>query len=838
MGPRHFVIQRSCAVRNSHPAASSSLKTCSTSASAAGGARRRQGLVLRAWVLGVAIVAFMAAPTCAAAGLESRSAGDVLTADSAPVAASTSDVAFSYGSGSAQQILGLHHVIAVAAGAYHNLALVDGGTVYAWGNNEFGQLGDGTTTYRAAPVAVPGLTNVVAIAAGARHSVALEGDGTVWTWGENGYGQLGVGTNDSHLSPVQVTGVSNVTSISSTGYYVLAVESDKTVRAWGDNGHGQLGDGTINTALSPVVVSGLSNVTAVAASNYGTFGHSMALDGDGHLWTWGDNGFGQLGDGTNNDRLVPGEVTGLPAMTRIDAGGGHSLAVDDTGSVWAFGNNEHGQLGDGTTTNRSTPQVVPGLSGVADVSAGGDGRLGFSLAIGTDGHVKGWGWNNESEIGIGLPTNVVSPVAIAIPGLVSAASAGFETSLMEVDLGAQGELTALTPARILDTRDGTGGHVGKLGTHASFDVQITGRGGVPGSGVSAVVLNATVTGPTVASYLTVWPTGVSRPVISNLNYVPGQTVPNLVTVAVGADGRVSVYNNAGATHVIFDVVGYYADGSGPLGSRFHGLTPYRYFDTRNGTGGVGTSRLGPGAVLHFQVTGKGGVPGSGVTAVVMNVTVTQPTVASYLTVYPDDVSRPLASNLNYVPGQTVPNLVVVRVPASGVVDFYNNAGATHVLADVVGYYDGDKTTEAGRLITGTPARAVDTRISSPFPGGKMWPNSILALGSTDPIAPSIGAAIFNVTVTEPTAAGYITVFPDPPPPPLASNLNFVAGQTVPNLVMVRATPPNATVDFYNSAGYTHLVVDFFGYFTGDVPLPASIAATNRPLPELNIVNTR
>ena len=177
------------------------------------------------------------------------------------------------------------------------------------------------------------------------------------------------------------------------------------------------------------------------------------------------------------------------------------------------------------------------------------------------------------------------------------------------------------------------------------------------------------------------------------------------------------------------------------------------------------AKRGPASTLHFTVTGTGGVPATGVTAVVLNVTATEPTTASFLTVYPDDVSRPVASNLNVVPGQTVPNLVVVRVPASGVIDFYNNAGSTHLLADVVGYYDGDKTTDAGRLIAGSPLRLVDTRLQSPFPAPGKIPGggSLLVDFSTSPNLAAIGAFVLNVTVTEPTAPGHLIVYPGPPP---------------------------------------------------------------------------
>jgi hypothetical protein len=387
---------------------------------------------------------------------------------------------------------------------------------------------------------------------------------------------------------------------------------------------------------------------------------------------------------------------------------------------------------------------------------------------------------------------------------------------------ARGEFTSLTPARILDTRDGTGrgGVIAPVGAGQSIDVQITGRGGVAQRGVAAVVLNATVTEPTQSSFLTIWPTGVAQPVISNLNYVAGQTVPNLVTVSVGADGKVSVYNHVGSAHVIFDVVGYYADETGPGGSRFHGVDPYRFFDTRDGTGGIPARPIGPNSVLQFNVLGKGGVPVFGVSGVVMNVTVTEPTSSSFLTVYPDDVSsRPLASNLNYTPGRTVPNLVTVRVPQTGVVDFYNLAGNVHVIADVVGYYDGNKNTEAGRFIPLVPSRTLDTRESNEPLGADDW--FWLDMAGWNGVPPSgAGSVVINTTITEPTAPSYLTVFPDDLCEfPLASNLNYVARQTVANLVIVRLSDTtgcanlDGAIDFYNRAGTVHVIADVFGYFT-------------------------
>ncbi|MGH9154146.1 MAG: PKD domain-containing protein, partial [Acidimicrobiales bacterium] len=160
-----------------------------------------------------------------------------------------------------------------------------------------------------------------------------------------------------------------------------------------------------------------------------------------------------------------------------------------------------------------------------------------------------------------------------------------------------------------------------------------------------------------------------------------QTVPNLVLAKVGPDGKVAVYNNAGTTHVVLDVVGWFGAEGVAAGDRYIPLPPARILDTR--TGGA---PVGPGATVPAAVTGVGGVPASGVSAVVLNVTVTQPTAEGYLTVYPSGMARPVASNLNFHPGQTVPNLVVAKVGTDGKVALYNNLGASHVVLDVVGWY--------------------------------------------------------------------------------------------------------------------------------------------------------
>ena len=376
-----------------------------------------------------------------------------------------------------------------------------------------------------------------------------------------------------------------------------------------------------------------------------------------------------------------------------------------------------------------------------------------------------------------------------------------------------GEFHAVAPARILDTRNGMGAALGPTGPGQEVRLQVTGRGGVPTSGVSAVVVNVTVTEPTAASHLTVYPYGQPRPLASNLNYVPGQTVPNLVTVKVGAQGQIVLFHPIGQAHLVADVAGWYSDASGPRGDRYHALPPSRLLDTRGGPAGP----VGQGESRALQVTGRGGVPTSGVSAVVMNVTVTEPTAPSHLTVYPGDRPRPLASNLNYVAGQTFPNLVTVRVgqtPPGGQVMIFNSTGRTHVVVDVMGWY-GDESNGPGRLYRPTPpARILDTRYGTSGvvgPVGQALEFRVTGRGGVPPTEAGVSAVVMNVTVTEPNLPSHLTVYPGDRPRPLASNLNYVAGQTVPNLVVVKVGA-GGTVRVHNNFGSLHLIFDVVGWF--------------------------
>jgi alpha-tubulin suppressor-like RCC1 family protein len=316
-------------------------------------------------------------------------------------------------------------MMSVAGGDQHSLALKRDGTVWAWGLNANGQLGNGTTTNSTVPVAVSGLANVVAISAGGNFSLALKGDGTVWAWGSNLFDQLGDNgvTFLTATLPVRVFGLTNITAISAGYAHSIARRGDGAVFTWGQNLQGQLGDGTTAERIAPVQVPGVSGAVAVSTGVYNTH----AILGDGRVFAWGSNATGQLGAGLAVFKTVPELVPGLTDIVAISAGFESSFAVRSDGRLFAWGGNGTGQLGDGTLTNRSTPVLLPGIDGVVAVSAGFD----HTLALRNDGTVRAWGDNIFGEAGPGQPAfGAFTPGPV--PGITQAVavSAGFLHSLV------------------------------------------------------------------------------------------------------------------------------------------------------------------------------------------------------------------------------------------------------------------------------------------------------------------------------------------------------------------------------------------------------------------------
>jgi hypothetical protein len=338
---------------------------------------------------------------------------------------------------------------------------------------------------------------------------------------------------------------------------------------------------------------------------------------------------------------------------------------------------------------------------------------------------------------------------------------------------------------------------------------------VPSSGVAAVTVNVTVTNASAASYLTVYPSGLSRPLASNLNWTPGQTVANLVEVAVGQDGTITVYNALGTVDVVVDVAGW-TSSSGSIGAMdglLRAVVPARIFDTRDGTG-----KLGPGQSIDVQVAGAGGVPLAGAEAAVLNVTATSATEPSYLIAYPSGSTRPTASNVNFTAGATTPNRVMVKLGTGGRVTIANGAGWVDVVVDVGAWYtDATAVSAGGRMTALAPSRILDSRDGTGTAGALAQASAKIIQVAGRGGIPSMTSAtpptavILNVTVTNGTAPSYLSAYPGDAPRPGISDLNWTPARTVPNLVVVKLAA-DGTITIYNAMGSVDVVGDSMGWF--------------------------
>jgi alpha-tubulin suppressor-like RCC1 family protein len=284
----------------------------------------------------------------------------------------------------------------VSGGTSYTAAIKTDGTLWSWGVNSFGQLGDDTITHRSSPVqTIAGGTNWKSVSGGSYHTAAIKTDGTLWVWGHNQYGQLGDDTITHRSSPVQtIAGGTNWKLVSSGGSHTAAIKTDGTLWGWGHNDYGQLGDNTITHRSSPVqTIAGGTNWKLVSSGG----SHTAAIKTDGTLWSWGDNYFGQLGDNTRTDKFSPVQtIAGGTNWKSVSGGLSHTAAIKTDGTLWSWGYNQNGRLGDYTRTSRSSPvQTIAGGTNWKSVSCGNT----TTAAIKTDGTLWVWGYNGQYQLG-------------------------------------------------------------------------------------------------------------------------------------------------------------------------------------------------------------------------------------------------------------------------------------------------------------------------------------------------------------------------------------------------------------------------------------------------------
>ncbi|MBB5871372.1 hypothetical protein F4553_004751 [Allocatelliglobosispora scoriae] len=416
-------------------------------------------------------------------------------------------------------------------------------------------------------------------------------------------------------------------------------------------------------------------------------------------------------------------------------------------------------------------------------------------------------------------------------------------------IGAKGTYYKMSPARIMDTRSGLGTTKAAIGAGGVRHLQVTGRGGVPGTGVGAVVLNVTVVSPSAAGYLTVFPTGVARPTASSVNFAKGWTGANSVTVAVGTGGQVDIYNAVGSAGVIVDVAGYYAGteshiNSYGLGGQYQPIKPRRILDTRKWGEKLPTEYF-TSVAMNF-----GDSDNYHIKAFVVNITAFSPDGNGFLTAWDGNEEIPATSTLNFTKGKTVPNMAIVPVGPCWLcegewmnrpsISVYTSK-TTHILIDVVGVMDDSSFTDGLRFTPSTPTRIADSRTGLGLPNG-------LSAGETDVVTapnsvitkPNTEALALNVTAVNPTASTWLTVWPNGIAgisQPTVSSLNPAKGQTVPNAVITQVGPTSA-FNVFNQAGTTQVLIDVVGSYwlypgTASGTLAAGQGVGKEPVYRLN-----
>ncbi len=389
-----------------------------------------------------------------------------------------------------------------------------------------------------------------------------------------------------------------------------------------------------------------------------------------------------------------------------------------------------------------------------------------------------------------------------------------------------GSYNAVSPARVLDTRTGVGAARAALAANAQIAVPILGRGGVPGSNVSAVVLTVTAVSPTAAGGVTAWADGTAKPATSALSFLKGISTANLVLAQVGGDGKVRLSNNSpGTVQLVGDLAGYYVGGTPVAAGTTVATAPARVLDTRLGVGAPKTP-VAAGHSITVPVSGHAGVPATGASAVLVTITALTPPKSGAVTVWAAGASRPATSNISLTAGRTAADLVAVPLGAGGAISIVNNTAASvNLVGDVAGYVVAGTPAAGGTMSTIPPARSLDTRTGIGAARAAVAAHATLALpvtGRAGVPATNVTAVVMTVTAVSPAVGGSVTAWADGFARPGTSNVSFPAGQNTSVLVTAPVGPDGKVLLYNGTTGSLQLVADVLGYYRADqLPIVAS-----------------
>jgi alpha-tubulin suppressor-like RCC1 family protein len=715
----------------------------------------------------------------------------------------------------------------IDSGQGHGCGLMDNGGVRCWGTSNRGVIGvpgAPSVGFNEPPTAIAPVdlgAKATAISVGYFSTCAILDDGSLRCWGQADQGQLGygnkndIGDNETPASAGAVEIGGTATAITVGRFHACTILTTGFVQCWGkgDSLHLQpfgptpdtVGDDELPT-VNPAFKLGGQNVTAVSAGEAGTCG----LNAVGDVYCWGSGTAARWSDGTGTVPTTPRivDLNGKKVVA-LDYGDEHVCVVFEDGKLTCWGKGADGRLGYANTNDVGSAAATktPTTVGTVDV---GTGRTVKAVSAGDkatcalldNGTVRCWG--HENEIGSGKPFPIgdnETPGSAPVVNFIGTAA-----------------FKPLSPARVLDTRSGkpapASSPKGYVGAGTSINVPVVDVGGVPSKDVYAVVLNVTLTQSGGPGFVTAYASGTPRPNASNINVTgPGLTAPNLVIVPVGADGKVSLYTKGGG-HLVADVFGYFEQMGSSDDGRLIGVSPYRVFDTRPTKSDPGPKgKIGAGGTITVKVTGVPGVPKTGVSAVVLNVTAADATNKGYITVFPSNVPRPTTSNLNLAgPGATRPNAVIVPVAPDGTIKLYSLSGA-HLLADISGYFTDDSApdTDDGLFVPLAPSRLLDSRNGGAPPIPPRGQTSFAVTGKLG-IPSTANGVVLNLTATQSIAKGFVTAWPFDEVRKETSNLNVPGpNETIANLAVLPLRTPSGKISLYTLSG-AHLIADSSGYF--------------------------